>query len=178
MSISTFLRNRNRKHGLELADVTVGSLPGGGTGAVEGSVSVHTSSAVLTRKVQTLVHVYKYSQHILKIEQNQNALPTMSMQYYFNFLFSFYFSFFFLELLNICMYLFRTGAPPSLVCKYTSLLLAFRDRLRCFHKGTGCKYWCLAKVRIKGYTRVFLTKFWQEKGLFVFIISIINYFNF
>lgn len=141
MSISTFLRNRNRKHGLELADVTVGSLPGGGTGAVEGSVSVHTSSAVLTWKVQTLVHVYKYSQHmILKIEQNQNALPTMSMQYYFNFLFSFYFSIFFLELLNICMYLFRTGAPPSLVCKYTSLLLAFRDRLRCFHKGTGCKY--------------------------------------
>lgn len=98
MSISTFLRNRNRKHGLELADVTVGSLPGGGTGAVEGSVSVHTSSAVLTWKVQTLVHVYKYSQHmILKIEQNQNALPTMSMQYYFNFLFSFYFSIFFLN---------------------------------------------------------------------------------
>lgn len=53
MSILTFLRNRNRK----LTDVTVGSLPGGGTGAVEGSVSVHTSSAVLTRKVQTLVHV-------------------------------------------------------------------------------------------------------------------------
>lgn len=114
LSILTFLRNRNRKHGLELTDVTVGSLPGGGTGAVEGSVSVHTSSAVLTRKVQTLVHVYKYSKHILKIEQKQNALPIMSMQYYFNFLFSFYFSIFFLNCwISVCTYFALAPVPAS-----------------------------------------------------------------
>lgn len=85
MSILTFLRNRNNKHGLVPTDVTVGPFPGGGTGAVEGSVSVHTGSAILTRNAQTLIHVYKYSQHILRIEQYQNSLPTMSMQYCLNF---------------------------------------------------------------------------------------------
>lgn len=64
-SILTILMNFNKKHGLVPTDVTVGALPGGGTGAVEGTVRVHTGSAILTRNVQTLVHIYKYSQHIL-----------------------------------------------------------------------------------------------------------------
>lgn len=86
-SIFTFLRNRIKKHGLVPTDVTVGALPGGGTGAVEGTVRVHTGSAILTRNVQTLVYVYKYLQLILKKRAIPELLLKMSMQYCLNSLF-------------------------------------------------------------------------------------------
>lgn len=69
----SILRNRKQKHGLVPTDVTVGALPGGGTGAVEGAVRVHTGGAILTRNVQTLVYVYKYLQIILK----KRAIPEL-----------------------------------------------------------------------------------------------------
>lgn len=81
-SILTILRNRIKKHGLVPTDVTVGALPGGGTGAVEGTVRVHTGGAILTRNVQTLVHIYKI---FTTYTQYHNPLHTMSMQYCFNF---------------------------------------------------------------------------------------------
>lgn len=128
-------------------DVTVGALPGGGTGAVEGTVRVHTGGAIHTRNVQTLIHIYKYSQNILSTTTHCLQCPCniVSISNFHSILQFIFFSW----AKEFYMYLFRTGVRPSLVCKYMNLLQASHDRLRCFHKETGCKYWCLAKVRTK-----------------------------